>query len=96
VNDLDPAVINGHRVTVKRYRYECVNCGARLLSAFQFTSRECPNGPPPLPVAEEPQRFPWEDPTPADHPPCCVACDGQGATMSGPCFDCRGTGHAHA
>ena len=29
------------------------------------------------------------------HEPCCVACDGKGATRSGPCADCLGTGHTH-
>ncbi len=31
-----------------------------------------------------------------DHPPCCPSCEGRGGTSSGPCWDCRGTGHAHA
>lgn len=31
-----------------------------------------------------------------DHPPCCSSCDGKGGTYSGPCWDCQGTGHAHA
>lgn len=30
-----------------------------------------------------------------DHPPCCSACGGKGGTYSGPCWDCRGTGHPH-
>lgn len=28
--------------------------------------------------------------------PCCDACKGQGADLSGPCSDCYGTGHCHA
>jgi hypothetical protein len=31
-----------------------------------------------------------------DHPPCCDTCTGTGANLDGPCWDCRGTGHAHA
>lgn len=26
---------------------------------------------------------------------CCTACGGIGADLSGPCWDCRGTGHPH-
>lgn len=26
---------------------------------------------------------------------CCDSCGGKGGTMSGPCWDCRGTGCAH-
>lgn len=26
---------------------------------------------------------------------CCPACSGRGSTVSGPCWDCLGTGHAH-
>ena len=26
---------------------------------------------------------------------CCSACDGTGAGVDGPCWDCRGTGHPH-
>jgi hypothetical protein len=30
-----------------------------------------------------------------NHAPCCAACGGAGATISGPCSDCYGTGHTH-
>lgn len=46
--------------------------------------------------------LPASDPIPsvnevdAEHPPCCTACDGKGATQEGPCSDCLGTGHPHA
>lgn len=27
---------------------------------------------------------------------CCGRCGGAGSCVDGPCWDCRGTGHAHA
>lgn len=30
------------------------------------------------------------------HEPCCTACNGAGGSHSGPCWDCKGTGHPHA
>lgn len=50
----------------------------------------------------KPEEFGWSVETieyfggdPYGHPPCCGACGGKGATLSGPCSDCYGTGHPH-
>lgn len=41
--------INGHVVDYISHRFECLNCGARLLSIMQFQTRECPK--PQIPAA---------------------------------------------
>lgn len=32
---------NGHRIDYRDHRYECLDCGTRLLSMMQFQGREC-------------------------------------------------------
>lgn len=50
----DAAVVNGHRVYYRAHRYECVSCGARLMSVMQFQGRECrPAVRPPAPIDSE-------------------------------------------
>lgn len=38
--------VNGHAIDYLAHRFECLRCGARLMSLMQFQTRECPEARP--------------------------------------------------